>query len=494
VEERRRNRLVKTSKLPLETPAPLPPEDVKWSNVSLFEILNRGTRLEAGVYGIEGKHAREVLSRCRWELKTLTGEDGLATAYRPGICTRIFVKKENGIPMFTPAQISELKPRPARYLSPKTKTDLSSWYLREGEIALTCSGTIGDAAYVSRTLAGKLFSQNMIRLVPQENAGYIYAFLRTEIGQAIIKTSNYGAVIQHIDPEHLSDIPIPNPAPIIKSTIHNLIADSFRLRDESNELIDEAGRLLVDELSLPPIEKIKVKKFDPAAECQSYGVKLSELAGRFEPTYHRPIVQAIHNHIKKQAAEVTTLGDNRISKDIILPGRFKRVYVGEYQGVVFFGGKELLNLDPSGEKFLSLKHHSGRITGQLTIKENMIMVTCSGTIGKVALAPKHWEGWTANQHILRVVPANDDIAGYIYTWLASDYGHELITRFTYGAVVHEIDNQHISRVQIPLLKNQETQNRINALVLEANRKRSEAYLLELEAIQTTNKQVIFAEK
>src|SRR5699024_11283164 len=49
-----------------------------------------------------------------------------------------------------------------------------------------------------------------------------------------------------------------------------------------------------------------------------------------------------------------------------------------------------------------------------------------------------WESWTANQHIIRVVPANSEIAGYLNVFLASDYGHQLITRFTYGSVVDEI--------------------------------------------------------
>jgi len=139
-----------------------------------------------------------------------------------------------------------------------------------------------------------------------------------------------------------------------------------------------------------------------------------------------PIVDAIMRKLKREAAEVTTVGDPRISKRIILPGRFARVYVQEGQGVPFFGGKQIYELDPANKKYLSLVHHKKRIKEQLTLEHNMILITCSGTIGKVALVPKHWEGWTVNQHIIRVVPASDDIAGYLYVFLASDYGRELI--------------------------------------------------------------------
>lgn len=484
------------AKLPLQIPLPLPPEDVKWSSVSLAEILGRGARLEASIYDIEGKHAREVLSHCKWKIVNLWSDDGfIKAASYPMRFKRIYVGR-NGIEFFLPSQLNELRPKPTKFISPKTNVNPETLKAKENEILLTRSGTVGNCTLVSKTLEGKVFSDDVIRvrLKNPSEVGYVYAFFKTQIGQTLIQTNNYGAVVSHIEPEHLSDIPIPNPSPIIKSTIHNLIIKSFNLRDSSNELINEAQELLIKELCLPPIERLKTKQFDKSAGFQNYAVRLSELSGRFESTYHKPIVRAIIDHIKKHAAEVTQLGDSRISKGVLLPGRFKRVYVEEGQGIVFFGGKELLQLDPSGEKFLSLARHGARIKDELQLHENTILVTRSGTIGKVNIVPRHWEGWVANEHIIRVIPASEKLAGYIYTWLSSDYGYELIRRFTYGAVVDEIDDNHVARVQIPLLKDQSVQNQINNLILEANQQRYEAYLLEQEAIQAVNNQVIFAEK
>jgi type I restriction enzyme S subunit len=492
METRRRNSLV-TQITTTPTPAPLPPDDVKWSTVPLSEVLDRGARFEAAIYDVEGKHAREVLLRCRWQVVGLWSADGFVkTASYPTRFKRIYVD-HGGIGLLLPSQLTEIDPKPGKFISAKSKTDFEILKVNENEVLLTRSGTIGNCTLVSKTLAGKVFSDDVIRveLKDPNEAGYLYAFLKTEIGNTLIQTNNYGAVVSHIEPEHLKKVPIPNPSPIIKTAVHNLIAESFRLRDESNEHMAEAERLLISALGLPPIEEMKVKQFNDSADCPNFTVKLSKLAARLEATYHKPLVDAIHSHIEKQG-EVTNVGDSRISKNVILPGRFKRVYVGAGQGVAFFGGKELLSLDPRGDKYLSLRHHDERITSELTIKENMVMVTCSGTIAKVSLAPKHWEGWTANQHILRVVPASKAIAGYLYIWLASDYGYELIKRFTYGAVVDEIDDNHMRQVRVPLLKDQEVQKRINDLALEANRKRYEAFLLEEQAIDTVNKKVIFA--
>ena len=121
------------------------------------------------------------------------------------------------------------------------------------------------------------------------------------------------------------------------------------------------------------------------------------------------------------------------------------------------------------------------------------MITCSGTIGKVALVRKHWEEWTASQHIIRVVPADKDVAGYISFFLASDYGYPLITHYTYGSVVDEIDDTHVASIPFSLLKNEAVQKRINDLALEANEKRYQAYKLEQQALEIVDKCVIFAD-
>ena len=55
-----------------------------------------------------------------------------------------------------------------------------------------------------------------------------------------------------------------------------------------------------------------------------------------------------------------------------------------------------------------------------------------------------------------------------------------------------IDNNSLSSVEIPLLKNQDIQNKINDLALEANQKRYEAYMLEQEALKIMNEEVIYA--
>lgn len=474
--------------------AELEKEDIKWCVVSLSDIVDTGKRLEASVYDVESKNAHQTLENCKYEMVELINKKGFVdTAHYGGRLKRNYVNPNDSVAIgfIGSSEMLDIYPQPVKFMSKSSKS-VDSLKVKKGTVLISRSGTIGSLTLVNNTLSELLVSEHAIRLECDNWEGYVYCFLKTKIGQILIKSKIYGAVIQQIEPEHLSDIPVPNPPDMIKKRINDLIVNSFELRDKSNELIDEATALLISELSLPPIQEFEKECFDTTHDVDNYSVKLSQLSGRIDGSYHVPIVNAIVKHLEAHAEEVVTVGDKSVSKDIVLPGRFKRVYVEEGQGRVFFGGKQLFELDPSNKKYLSLVHHGERIKKQLELSENMTLITCSGTIGKVSLVPKHWNNWTANQHIIRVVPANDSIAGYLSVFLSSVYAHALIKKFTYGSVVDEIDDKHVSQIPFPILKNKERQDEINALALQANQLRYKAYKAEQTALKIMNEEVIFA--
>lgn len=439
-------------------------QPVKWCSISLSDVIGRGKRLEASVFDVEAKQARQLVEKGKYPVVMLCGNAGLATSYTGARFKRIWVEHSD-YPIYQPSSILDIKPTPDGYISSKTKVDIDGLRVSKGQILMTCSGTIGKVAYVSDTLDSLIFSHDLLRITCKNyyDAGYIYTYFKTKVGQKILTTNMYGAVISHIEAEHLDMIPVPNADDTIKKEIHGLISRSYELRDESNKLLDKADQLMRSSLHLPPISEMKCGN-----SMNTFSVKLSNFAGRADASYHLPIIQQIISCLKTHAMEVTQIGDPRISKQIILPGRFKRVYVEDEYGKIFIGGKQLLELDPSNKKYLSLSHHGERISKQLELHENMTLITCSGTIGKVALVGRHWENWTANQHIIRVVPAHESIAGYLNVFLSSDYGYQLITRFTYGSVVDEIDDNHVSQIPIPLLKDQKRQLEINTRTVHGN--------------------------
>ena len=465
---------------------------VKYCSVALSDVIARGNRLEASVFDVEAMQSRALIAGGKYPQTFLGGAEGIATSYVCGRFKRIWVKTSD-IPIYQPSSIVDIKPSPDGYISSKTKTNINALRVQKNQILMTCSGTVGKVSYVSETLKDKVFSHDLLRIDCKNpnDAGYVYAYLKSSVGNQILCTNRYGAVITHIEPEHLATIPIPDAPAMLKNTIHHRIEKSYALRDASNDLIDEATALLVQELNLPPIGDFAPKFYEDDANVDTFRVPLSRLAGRLEASYHVPIVDAILEHLEQNAAEVTTIGDPRISREVILPGRFKRVYVDEGHGRVLIGGKQLYELDPAVKKYISGRKHE-KILKKLEVYENTVLLTRSGTIGKVALVPKHWEHYIPSDHIIRIVPTSDDMAGYLYIFLASDYAQPLIRRFTYGSVVDEIDDHHVRRIAVPLLKDRAAQRKINDLALEANEKRYEAYRLEQDALKMLNEQIIFA--
>lgn len=463
---------------------------VKWCSVLLSDILNRDKRLEASVYDIEAKQCRELVINGKYGTVPLSGDDGITlSAYYPGRFKRIYCEAPYGVGFYLPSQMTEIYPRAEKRISRLTKCDMSELKLTSNTLLLTRSGTIGSVSYVSKTIEGLIFSDDVIRVKFKNDydLGFVYIFLKTKAGSTVLQTNGYGSVITHLEPEHLRSIPIPNAPVSVKQQINELVVKSYQLRDESNELIDKATNLLIKELDLPSIEKLL-----EVSPSNSFSVKLSEMNMRVDASYHVPAVNTIIERLNEHAKEVTTLADERVTEKILLPGRFKRVYVDEGHGIVFFSGKDIMQLDPQEKKYLSFAQHDKRIKEDLIIHDNMILVTCSGSIGNVVLVPKHWDGWSMTHDIIRYIPKSD-FRGFAYIWLNSPYGRYLLNSKAYGSVVQHIEIEHLKEIPIPLLKDYELQSKINSIALEANDKRYEAYKLEQRALQIMNDEVLYAE-
>ena len=467
---------------PIENP--LSPTPLQYTSVSLSEVQYNKLRLEASAFNLNAKAAKSKVEHCLYGYVHLWGDDGLVKeAFVRTRFKRIYVEKADGIPFYQPSSITEIFPKPVKYISERTNVDIEALRVKKGMLLMTVSGTIGKCSIVSNSLENKVFSHDLLRLTGknEHDTGYIYAFFSTAVGQQILQTNNYGAVIQHIEPEHLKNIIIPDAPESIKKDIHDLIITSFNLRDQSNDLIACAEKILYQELQLPPIEDLKPTYFDKTVDLRNYTTRLSSLNLRLDCSYHVPLIHLVEKVMTKYSKEIVTIDD--ISKNIILAGVFKRIYVDKNNGIPFLGGRDITQLNPQVEKYLSKTKHDNRIKQELEVFENYILISDRGTIGKVQIVPKHWERWAVSQNIIKVIPINNDIAGYLYCFLNSDYGQVLIKKEIYGSVIDMIDNNSVSKIKVPLLKNELKQQEINNMVLHANALRYQAYLKEQEAIK-----------
>ena len=86
------------------------------------------------------------------------------------------------------------------------------------------------------------------------------------------------------------------------------------------------------------------------------------------------------------------LDDSRLCGEIRVVTKFrKRVYVPK-KGIPLLSSKQLFQLDRLEGKELGKKCHNQDMA-EIGLQENMIAITCSGTIGRIPILPKYiWRG------------------------------------------------------------------------------------------------------
>lgn len=463
------------------TPISPPAEEVEKlsTTIKLSEVLNAGNRLEASAFSIEAHNAVTALNNSGLQLIPLYGAEGLCqNIFYPTRFKRNYVTEEYGIPFLSSSEIISLYPSTDNFLSRKHTKNSKKLFPEKWDVLVSRSGTIGNVGLATESFLGKALSEHVIRLRCEGSdiAGYVAAFLRSRYGRPQVIQGTYGSVVNQIEPEHFERVLIPDLPPIRRIAIGRLMCQAGELRDEANQLLDQADRLLHERLKLPYLKDIA-----PNSEASVVAkVKASELMGRLEGSFHNPVTRAAEKQLKELGVEVTTIGNPRVTKEVRAITRFrKRTYV-EKGGIPLLSSKQLFQVDPIDVKRLAKGAHTKDLP-EIQLQENMIAVTCSGTIGRVQIIPAYMASWTANQHANRLLAADDMNAGYLYAWLASDYGYSLITRHSYGSVILEFDRFMLASVQI-LLPKASIRDEIGNLVLKANQLRDQAWRNEQQAI------------
>ena len=191
--------------------------------VSSRTILSSHNRRFEAIYYISEGHDIEkyIYKNFKWKPLGQVCED----ISRPDIFKRYYV--QNGIVFLGGADIFLASPDSKKQLSKTKTTNITSLAIKENTILIPRSGTIGNVAWAHAGHAQKLASEHVIRLQPNDilRGGYIYAFLSSSIGKALIQKHIFGSVIQHIEPPHLKLIPIPIIEDSIIDNIHKLVIE-----------------------------------------------------------------------------------------------------------------------------------------------------------------------------------------------------------------------------------------------------------------------------
>ena len=186
--------------------------------------------------------------------------------------------------------------------------------------------------------------------------------------------------------------------------------------------------------------------------AESYALPSNLLAEsdevRLDAGHYSPEFLDARRILKQSGLKLERLGD--IVESVILPGRIpKRIYVEPDAGLPFLQGSHVVHFQPADLKYLSPASH--RNIEQIVIRAGWLLITRSGSVGRVALCPQEWDGWAASEHIIRIVPDERKcLSGYLCSFLASPLGQVQLSANVHGAVVDELTDAQVRNVLVPI--------------------------------------------
>lgn len=191
---------------------------------------------------------------------------------------------------------------------------------------------------------------------------------------------------------------------------------------------------------------------------------------RIDASYHLSEGQEIKREINASPYNLLTIGD--VCSDIFIGNRAKRVYVTKKgHGIPFLSSSDILQSDLENVKIVSKKYTP--CIEQMTLKKGWTLISRSGTIGNCAFANAKHAQKLASEHVIRCVPNHILKQGMLYAYLASNYGHSLLTQGTFGAVIQHIETDYVASLPIPLFPKR-FQSTVDALIQSSSLNREKA--------------------
>lgn len=221
--------------------------------ININEIDLKDIRLDSSFYN---KNASDIISSL-YKLPELTNNEWIveplgnlvSDVFFPGRFKRNYVDSANGIPFLSGTNISQYIPVNVKYLSKQSK-NLEQCLIKEGWILITRSGTTGIVSLAPVEWNDIAVSDHVIRIVPNEklmNSGYLYVYLKSVIGQAIMKKGIYGSVVDEITPEFIRNIPVAFPKDKqVYNSIGNTALEALKSRSRATNLINKAEKEITD--------------------------------------------------------------------------------------------------------------------------------------------------------------------------------------------------------------------------------------------------------
>ncbi len=319
-------------------------------------------------------------------------------------------------------------------------------------------------------------SEHVLRVVPKVDRvlpGYLYAYLASRYGVPLVVSGTYGAIIQHIEPEHIAGLPVPRFGDDIEGHIHSLITDAAVLRDEAGRCLNRAMSEFLAAANLPVL--VSCSSATPFSISSAPASSLQRRCdGLFHSQYHSDVVDAIRN------CGLPTTSIGQIARGIQEPNRFKRIALdADSGGIPLFGTSAIFWNDPEPSYYLPRRLAAPYVVGRSTLlipRSGQLQ----GVIGRPVLPYGDVIGGAVSEDAIRINCHSETEAGFLFVFLSSEYGLRQLKARAFGSSIPHLDVRQISACVIPELSPTLVE-RIGGLGLRVSELRSDALNLEREA-------------
>ncbi|MEV0701818.1 hypothetical protein AB0I53_28435 [Saccharopolyspora sp. NPDC050389] len=448
-------------------------------------LTDQGFRLDPAPYLSGALEARMLLERLP---NTMTLENVTAGIFHAGRFSRRWVQDpDHGIPFFSSTDILEVDFSYLPLVAKNAAAENPRLLIEPGWTLITRSGTVGRIAYARPDVDGFACSEHVLRVVPNSKkipSGYLYTFLRSRYGVPMIASSAYGAIIQHIEPDHIADLPVPRFDAELEKRIHRMAEISARLRARFQAALVAATEDFFTSVGLPELIDLRWHQQERDLGFEVEGVGPTSLrALNFAPRAQR-LIEKLGSVPSKTLGEICAGG--QLGSGV----RFKRIDTDPEHGVQLVGQRQGFWLRPEG-RWISAEQAPHGIFAQ----DETVMIAAQGTLGenevfcRPLFVTGSWLNYVYTQHFLRVVSADAEVPGaYLFAFLRSEAAFRLLRSMSVGGKQQDIHETLRAGIPIPLAA-PEDRHRIAETVRRAYRNRDRADALEDQALALLTKAI-----
>lgn len=397
----------------------------------------------------------------------------------------------NGIPFIGSSDMLKFGFGFSKYVSRKNTKNIGGSLLKEGWTLVSRSGTIGKTIFVTKDLVDIAASEHIIRVVPNKRIkpGTLFAYLSSKFGYALMTQGTFGAVIQHIEPDYLADLPVPIFHEDLQNSTDSLIVKASNLRVEANAILKHCRAKLKHDSALENLNNDDYEFFGTHNSNRKVSVftrNRSELTPvSINAFNYSKKVELLEKRVKSQ--NYLSLSECLNEKQFFSSGSFKRLELNSPKAIKLINQTDVFDLQKEGKMLAPIYVKSDKL-----VEYGEVLIAGVGTLGegetfcRAIFANEELEGQLISGEFIRM-KTNDKVpSGYLFAWLSSDYGFRFIRKTQSGTKLCRPIQELLKNIPVPIIEKAE--------MLKIDEQVKKAHTMLFEALNAENKAIELIEK